>query len=246
VYRLPELPHLSVDGFCPEKRKVLEFLGCFWHGHTCLTFLDVITMCGDTLSQRYEQTLARIEQINRAGYQVEIKWECDINEGILARHPEFKAHPLVQQSPPNTPGALYRIRTEAMRLHYRVREGEQIRYCDVMSLYPYVGKYSKYPVGHPVIHVGNTCRDVDAMLRKEGLIKCCILLPKRLYHPVFPFRCKNKLLFSLCRTYAMELNTTTVCTQETVAERALIGTWVMDEVRVALQKGYNVIEVYEV
>jgi hypothetical protein len=53
-YRLPEMPHLSVDDFCPEKRKVLEFLGCFWHGHTCLPFRDVTTMCGDTLSQRYE------------------------------------------------------------------------------------------------------------------------------------------------------------------------------------------------
>jgi G:T-mismatch repair DNA endonuclease (very short patch repair protein) len=73
VYRLPELPHLSMDGFCPEQRKVLEFLGCFWDGHTCLPFRDVTTMCGDTLSQRYEQTPARIEQITRAGYQVEIK-----------------------------------------------------------------------------------------------------------------------------------------------------------------------------
>jgi hypothetical protein len=30
-----------------------------------------------------------------------------------------------------------------------------------------------------------------------------------------------------------------------VAERALTGTWVMDEVRLALHKGYQVIEVYE-
>jgi hypothetical protein len=31
-----------------------------------------------------------------------------------------------------------------------------------------------------------------------------------------------------------------------VAERALINTWVIDEVRLAVQKGYRVIEVYEV
>jgi hypothetical protein len=48
-YRLPELPHLSVEGFSPEKRRVREFCGCYWHGHTCLPFLDVTTMCGDTL-----------------------------------------------------------------------------------------------------------------------------------------------------------------------------------------------------
>jgi hypothetical protein len=30
------------------------------------------------------------------------------------------------------------------------------------------------------------------------------------------------------------------------AERALIGTWVMDEVRLAVQKGYEVTEIFEV
>jgi hypothetical protein len=224
---------------------MLEFLCCFWHGHTCLPFRDVPTMCGDTLSQRYEQTLARIEQIARAGYQLEVNWECEFDEGILALHPEFKTHALVQQTPLNTRDALYGGRIEALRLHYRVREGDQIRYCDVISFYPYACK-SKFPVGHPVIHVGDTCRVMDAMLRKEGLIKCCILPPKILYHPILPYRCNNKLLFSLCRTCAPELNTSSVCAHETVAERALIGTWVMDEVRLAVQKGYRMIEMYEV
>jgi hypothetical protein len=29
-YRLPELPHIIVDGFCPETKNVYEFLGCFF------------------------------------------------------------------------------------------------------------------------------------------------------------------------------------------------------------------------
>jgi hypothetical protein len=49
-HRLPEMPHLSVDGFCPEKRNVLEFLGCFYLS-TCLPFRDVTTRGGDTLSE---------------------------------------------------------------------------------------------------------------------------------------------------------------------------------------------------
>jgi hypothetical protein len=44
----------------------------------------------------------------------------------------------------------------------------------------------------------------------------------------------------------MELNTSTECTHETIAERALVGTWVLDEARLAVQKGYQVIDVYEV
>jgi hypothetical protein len=38
----------------------------------------------------------------------------------------------------------------------------------------------------------------------------------------------------------------TECTHTEVRERALIGTWVIDEVRLAVQKGYKVTEVYEV
>ena len=58
-----------------------------------------------------------------------------------------------------------------MRLHYNVREGEIIQYVDVMSLYYYICKYFKFPVGHPIIDVGDACRDREACLRKEGLMK---------------------------------------------------------------------------
>jgi len=40
VYIPPELPNLSVDGFCAETRTVYEFLGCLYHGHTTLPFRD--------------------------------------------------------------------------------------------------------------------------------------------------------------------------------------------------------------
>jgi hypothetical protein len=72
-YRLLELPRLSVDGYCPETKKVDEFCGCYYHGHTCMPFRDTVTLGqdADTLVQRYEQTLARLEQITKAGYDVE-------------------------------------------------------------------------------------------------------------------------------------------------------------------------------
>jgi len=134
-----ELPNLIVDGFYPETRTVYEFLGCYFHGHTCQIYCDVTTMVGDTLADRYERTMARIEQIARAGYQVEVQWECEFDEGILIRQPELKAHPPVQHSPLNTRDGLDGGRTEAMRLHHKKREGEEtIQYVDVMNLYPYI------------------------------------------------------------------------------------------------------------
>jgi len=64
-----------------------------------------------------------------------------------------------------------------MRLHYKAREGEAIQYVDVMSVYQYICKYLKFPVGHPVIHVGDVCKDSEASLRKKGLMKCFIVPP---------------------------------------------------------------------
>jgi G:T-mismatch repair DNA endonuclease (very short patch repair protein) len=247
-YRLPDpsLHRFSVDGYCPDTRKVYEFCGCYFHGHSCMPYRDIPTLRGDTLAQRYEQTMARLEQITQAGYQVEMQWECEFDKDILPLHPELKVHPLILQAPLNTRDALYGGRTEAMYLYYKIKEGETIQYCDIMSLYPYICKYFKFPVGHPTVHAGDACRDIDAMLQKEGLIKCKILPPKDLYHPVLPFRCNKKLLFCLCHTCAVDLNTSAECTHTSVAERALTGTWVMDEVRLAVQKGYQVIEVFEV
>ena len=95
-YRLPELPHLSVDGFCPQTRTVYEFMGCYFHGHTCQPFRDLPTMAGDTLAERYERTMARIEQIARAGYLVMVQWECEFDGKIQS---ELQNHPLVQHTP---------------------------------------------------------------------------------------------------------------------------------------------------
>jgi hypothetical protein len=54
----------------------------------------------------------------------------------------------------------------------------------------------------------------------------------------------DKLMFVLCRTCG-ETNNTEIC-NHTRAERALQGTWVLDEVRKALEMGYTMITVYEI
>jgi hypothetical protein len=46
-YRLPELPRLSVDGYCPETKKVYEFNGCYYHGHTCKPYRDTALLGHD-------------------------------------------------------------------------------------------------------------------------------------------------------------------------------------------------------
>jgi len=93
-YCLPELPPLSVDGYCPGTNTLYEFFGCFWRGHTCQPFRDVATLSGDTLAKRYQGTITRLEQITRAGYQVKVQWECEFEEKL-----ELFTHSIVRQTP---------------------------------------------------------------------------------------------------------------------------------------------------
>lgn len=82
----------------------------------------------------------------------------------------------------------------------------------------------------------------DLFQNYEGLIKCRILPPKHLYMPVLPLKI-NKLLFGLCRT-CME-NQIQTC-EHTDQDRMITGTWVTDEVKKALEKGYVLDKIFEV
>jgi len=168
---------------------VYEFFGCYYHGYTCQTVRDVITVSGDTLADKYERKMARIKQITLAGYGVKLQWD--------------KSSRIEDTSRSTTYSAKYSrcsvwVSNRAISLYYMICEGkESMQYVVVMSLYPYVCKYFKFPVGHPVIHVGDAFQDKEAMLQKEGLIKYSILPLQRLYHPVLPFLCNGKF-YSAC------------------------------------------------
>jgi len=145
--------------------------------------------------------MSRLVQRMRSGHLVKFQCECEFYEsGIVKQKPELLTHPIVQQSPLRTRDALHGVRTESMCLYRKARENETIKYVDVKNLYPPICKYFKYPIGHAVIHVGDACRDIESCLCMEGLIRCSIVPPHTLYHPVLPYRCNSKLMFCLCIT----------------------------------------------
>jgi len=61
-----------------------------------------------------------------------------------------------------------------------------------------------------------------------------------LYHPFLPYRSNNKVLFCLCRSCVFERNISGECKHLRDDERALTGKWVLDEVRLAVEKGYRI------
>jgi len=191
--------------------------------------------------------MSRLGQITEAGYQVKIEWECEFDNAVIVNQkPEMLTHPIVEQSPLPIRDALYGGRTEAMHLHYKVRENETIQYVDDMSLHRYICKYFKFRIGHPIVQVGDASKNKESFLQMEGLIKCSIVPPMKLYHPVFPYRSNNNLFFCLCRSCVFERNISGECKLLRDDERALTETWVLDVVRLAVEKLYGILDNYEV
>ncbi|KAK5647986.1 hypothetical protein RI129_002878 [Pyrocoelia pectoralis] len=96
---------------------------------------------------------------------------------------------------------------------------------------------------HPTVHIGEECSKLK-LETTEGLIKCKILPPHLLFHPVLPVKMNNKLMFVLCRSCGESFNQEPC--EHSDDERSLTGTWVIDEVRKAIEKGYKILETYEI
>jgi len=110
----------------------------------------------------------------------------------------------VKNSPINIRDALYGGRTEAGKTYYRVEEGEKIHYVDVISMYPYICIYGKLPSDHPKVYVAADCS--PDCLDREGIIKCKVLPPMKVYHPVLPYKSNSKLMFPLCSACTDTMN----------------------------------------
>ena len=99
-------------------------MGCFFQGCViCQPFRDLKTTGDDTLAERYERTVARLELITNAGYTVKVMWECEFQDSLIVEmKPQLLSHPIVIHNPLHTRDALYGGRTEAMSFHYKIEE----------------------------------------------------------------------------------------------------------------------------
>ena len=71
-----------------------------------------------------------------------------------------------------------------------------------------------------------------------------VLPPQDLYIPVLPGRYNDKLVFTLCRTCAKECSDG-VCTH-TERQREILGVYTSPELELAVEKGYKILQIYEV
>ncbi|XP_046583695.1 uncharacterized protein LOC124290898 [Haliotis rubra] len=234
-----------VDVYYPKTNTVLQFHGCCYHGcKTCFPHDRSSTIPPRTkqsVEELYALTCKKSRVLKQKGYKVVAIWEHEFHQQLKDK-PDMKVFvsTLDIQDRLEPQDSFFGGRTNASTLHYKVEESEEIHYVNFTSHYPWVNKYCQYPIGHPhIIH-----KNFKSLDHYFGIAKVKILPPRKLYHPVLPYRSEGKLKFPLCCTCA-DKEQQTLC-EHSDEQRAILGTWCTPEIVKAIEKGYQVIKVYEV
>ena len=241
-----------VDGYDSVTRTVYEFNGCFYHGcPKCYPVRDIKHYASPDriFEELYQATLAKRMALLRAGFKVLEIWQCEWDEQLKKNAEVQRFLNSFDLVPPLQPrDSFFGGRTEAVALHAVVGEEEEIRYCDITSLYPYVNKNGCYPVGHPQI----VTQPIDQSIHSYfGIALVDILPPAGLFHPVLPVRYGEKLTFALCGKCVKEEQKKTLLQRRHYCihsddERILRGTWCTPEIEKAVEKGYVIKHIHEV
>ncbi|KAF4522790.1 hypothetical protein B566_EDAN014833 [Ephemera danica] len=101
------------------------------------------------------------------------------------------------------------------------QRSEKIRYLDFCSLYPYCVKNKPFVVGHLVLYLGDDCPQISELF---GMFE-------------------NNIMFPLCRS-CMEQRRNDLCKHENVKDRCFTGTFVTEEVKLAIEQRLVIVKMY--
>ena len=81
-----------VDGYNHERKLVLQYHGCYWHGcPKCYRDRNtVIEHCGRTREELYQATKRRTAYLRKKGYRVIECWACEVGDKYVEELPEAK------------------------------------------------------------------------------------------------------------------------------------------------------------
>ena len=247
-----------VDGFSTITKDDGSVENKIWQFHGCLFHLcdrchkDTVTReklkkkFGD---DKFEKTKKQTEMFRRNGFTVVEKWECDFNHELhhdADTRVFFENYPTKRSTPLKLRDSLCGGRTSALYSYRKadLSKGEQIRFFDVCSEYPFANFKKGYVHDHPEIFLENDLK-MPPINEWNGVIKCTVLPPQNLFLPVLPFKSCSKLMFPLCRS-CCEAQNQNDCSHDNPEDRCLTGTWCAPELHLALQKGYKIMKVHEV
>ena len=155
-----------------------------------------------------------------------IVWECD----LMYYSPLEKELGNIM----NERDMFYGGRTEVFSPYANVGKypDDEIKYHDVCSLYPYVCAFRELPTGHPIHYFYSEIDrqrllDINHPDRYFGFVRCRVLPNTTDTIGLLPHRdeTSGRLEFPLCE---------------------MTGSWGTEELRLAIQHGYQILDIYEV
>jgi ribosomal protein S18 len=188
----------KVDGYRETEtgdRTVYKFHGCFRHG--CQKFFSRSTtnpITNSTMEDLHQGTLDKKQYLENLGYRYVSIRECDYEREIQSNgsmRSFVDSHCIIDTLEPRN--AFYGGRTEAC-ITFKEANGNKIDYYDVTSLYPFVNKAGKIPLGHLRIITEN----FEGIKSYEGLIKCKVIPPRGLFLPVLPTKSYRQSVMGNC------------------------------------------------
>ena len=228
-----------VDGYAPYGghsnggEQIYEFLGCFYHG--CPTCFAAELANPSTLHPFkkvpwvlvYEKTMEKIHQLQEVyGNGCTYIWECEYDRSIA---PTVTEYDLTCAKLMGDRDMFYGGRTEVFSSYARSTEEEVVEHHDVTSMYPYVCAHKMLPIGSPTIYFGKDCH-LEYLDRAHpeayfGYVRCKVVPNTRCVLGLLPLREEGKLQFDL---------------------HPKTGVWFTEEIYLAMEHGYRVVEIYEV
>ena len=197
------------EGGADEPPTAIEFNGCLWHSFDeCYSPGTHSPFSNNNMRDLYLQQKQKEYLLSKSGCIVESIWECEWKrmrkeDDVKRVLYELRAEGVIVTSGEDEEigcyssgivprDALYGGRTGNTSIYQSVKKkrfGSRIRYYDIKSLSPDVMRNGEYPVGFPEVKR----RDFDYSENAYfGLMKVKMIPPKKLFHPVLPYRVKRK------------------------------------------------------
>uniref|UniRef100_A0A914MVR5 DNA-directed DNA polymerase n=2 Tax=Meloidogyne TaxID=189290 RepID=A0A914MVR5_MELIC len=245
----------------PLRPLAIEYMGCYYHGcPKCFPVRDQRLAAGRTAEELFERTQQRLWELeHQHGYQLHVVWGHEIKEKLInntqLRRKWFEIDCVRPMDPRED--CLRGGRTEPFKLHHMCVEDEEILYIDIVSLYPYVMKARSFPIGHPNVLTRDTLllppnNPLPWTSPEHNIYKGLLLVrvqPPNFMNgnlpPVLPYRTHDgRLTFPLCAKCA-DNRQQRPCTHGE-RERSWLTGYTHVELNYALERGYKVVDIYEV
>ena len=247
---------IFADGYDPITNTIYSYHGCYWHACPICNYQNVIHN-GLSGEEVYKNTLTLDALIEKQFNHVRV-WSHEImnrirlDEGFKQKWRKYYNRNSCKHYKIDPGDSLYGGRTNPFRLYVSRDEikstDSTIEYLDFCSLYPYVMKNRSYPVGKPTIILKNELPSIedfvkDGSAKYFGLVKAQILAPQEMLVPVLPKSIDAKLMFALCQKCAETMADECIHNE---LQRSWTGTYVSEELFLAIDRGYRILNLMEI